>query len=57
MKYFLQNIKRDYEALSQRHQEEGMQHDSSHKDNATSEIFKIKDHLISVERKVGESFF
>ena len=52
--YFVfQNIKRDYEALFQRHQEEGVENDSHHnQDSATSEIFKIKDHLISVERKV-----
>ena len=51
-------MKRDYEALSQRHQEEGVENDALHNNgSATSEIFKIKDHLISVERKVRTILF
>ncbi|XP_076815424.1 girdin-like isoform X2 [Clavelina lepadiformis] len=49
----IKNLKREYEALSQRHQEEVLsEHQSSpKKDVTTAEIFKMKDHLISVERK------
>nr|CAB3228757.1 girdin [Phallusia mammillata] len=49
----LRAIKHDYESLSQRHQEEVMSADPKqrNKDYASSEILKIKDHLISVERK------
>ncbi|XP_039255086.2 girdin-like isoform X3 [Styela clava] len=55
LKEDIKNIKRDYEALAQRHNEEvdysKSRNRSSRDYSATTELLKIKDHLIDVERK------
>uniref|UniRef100_H2ZQJ0 HOOK N-terminal domain-containing protein n=1 Tax=Ciona savignyi TaxID=51511 RepID=H2ZQJ0_CIOSA len=66
----IKTLKHDYESLSQRHQEEVVSVGKLPKDSRRvtgsvggggggggGEIFKIKDHLISVERKVIFNFF
>lgn len=55
----MQSLKQDYEALSQRHQEEVISDQSQvgkHSSFASKEMLEIKDHLIEVERKVSVLF-